>query len=111
MLKTLEDIQKCSADFARDRNWQEYQTPKNLSMALMVEAGELLEIFQWLTPEQSRSLTDTQQLAVSDELADILFYLVRVADELGINLCEAATRKAAINAEKYPPGKSTQLAD
>ena len=99
---SLEDIEQYSRNFAEERNWREYQNPKNLVMALSVEAAELLEHFQWLTHEESQQLSDEKRLQVGDEISDVLFYLVRVADSLQINIYEAAQRKAALNAEKYP---------
>lgn len=89
-------------DFARERDWEPFHSPKNLSMALMVEASELLEHFQWLTEEQSRQLSAPQQTAVAEELADVLLYLVRLADTLNIDLRQAALDKIAKNAVKYP---------
>ncbi|MDX5363383.1 MAG: nucleotide pyrophosphohydrolase [Pseudazoarcus pumilus] len=89
-------------DFAAERDWQQFHTPKNLAMALSGEAGELIEHFQWLTPEQSDALTEAQREAVALEMADVLMYLVRLADVLDIDLQAAAERKLAINAERYP---------
>lgn len=89
--------------FAAERDWQPYHTPKNLAMALIVEAAELVEQFQWLTPEQSCTLNDAQQVAVEHEVADVLIYLTRLADLLGIDLLAAASAKMALNAIKYPP--------
>lgn len=89
--------------FASEREWQPYHTPKNLAMALIVEAAELVELFQWLTPEQSWALTPTQQVAVQHEVADVLIYLTRFADLLGIDLLAAASAKMELNALKYPP--------
>ena len=94
--------------FARDRDWAQFHSPKNLVMALTGEVGELNELFQWLTEEQSRAVADDPQRKqrVSEELADVLFYLVRTAAVLGIDLNEAATQKLALNAEKYPVDKA-----
>ncbi|MBN1834388.1 MAG: nucleotide pyrophosphohydrolase [Spirochaetales bacterium] len=90
--------------FAAERDWDQFHTPKNLAMAVAGEAGELLEIFQWLTPEESASVAGdpAQRRAVEDELADVLQYVVRMADLLGINLTEAVWRKLRENAERYP---------
>lgn len=90
--------------FAKDRNWDQFHSPKNLVMALSGEAGELTELFQWVTEEQSRSICDDpkQKARVEEELADVLLYLVRVADVLGVDLVQAANRKLQLNAEKYP---------
>lgn len=95
-------LQKRLAAFAAERDWQPYHSPKNLAMALAAESGELLELFQWLTEQQSRQLTDDQRVAVEQELADILLYLVRLADELRIELDVAVERKLRLNAQKYP---------
>lgn len=89
-------------DFAVARAWERYHTPKNLVMALSVEAAELLEPFQWLTAEQSLQLSAEQHEAVRQEIADVLIYLTRLADVLDIDLLDAAADKLAINAGKYP---------
>ncbi len=88
--------------FAAARDWQQFHTPKNLAMALSVEAAELLEHFQWLTTEQSARLDAKTKRAVADEIADVLLYLTRLADVAGIDPLAAAKRKMAINARKYP---------
>ncbi|MCR4299059.1 MAG: nucleotide pyrophosphohydrolase [Gallionella sp.] len=88
--------------FAAERDWDQFHSPKNLSMALMVEAAELMEHFQWLTEAQSASLSAENKQAVSEELADILLYLVRLSDKLDIDLLDAALRKLEKNALKYP---------
>ncbi len=92
-------------EFARVRDWDQFHTPKNLSMALIAEAAELVEHFQWLTPEQSRDLPPEKLAAVRHELADILVYLVRMADKLNVDLLAAAEKKMAINERRYPAGK------
>ena len=91
--------------FAEARDWDQFHSPKNLSMALMVEAAELMEHFQWLTEAQSETLDPAKQTAVAEELADILLYLVRLSDKLGVNLPEAALLKLEKNAVKYPADK------
>ena len=88
--------------FAEERDWDQFHSPKNLSMALMVEAAELMEHFQWLTEAQSAGLSPDNKQAVSEELADILLYLVRLSDKLGVDLREAALNKLEKNAVKYP---------
>ena len=88
--------------FAAERDWDRFHSPKNLSMALAAEAGELLELFQWLTEEQSEALDPGRLAAVRHELADVLIYLVRLADRLGVDLLDAAAEKIALNAETYP---------
>jgi hypothetical protein len=88
--------------FAAAREWQQFHTPKNLVMALSVEAAELMEHFQWLTAEQSTRLNARDRRAVADEIADVLLYLTRLADVLGIDPLAAARRKMNVNARKYP---------
>ena len=88
--------------FAADRNWDQFHNPKNLAMALIAEAGELVEPFQWLTEEQSKHLDSKQLSHVQDEVADIFIYLVRLADKLGIDLFESANEKIDLNNERYP---------
>jgi NTP pyrophosphatase (non-canonical NTP hydrolase) len=88
--------------FAEARDWNQFHSPKNLSMALMVEVAELMEHFQWLTEAQSLDLAAENRHAVSEELADILLYLVRLSDKLGVDLLEAALHKLEKNAVKYP---------
>jgi dCTP diphosphatase len=88
--------------FAEARDWDQFHSPKNLSMALMVEVAELMEHFQWLTEVQSSSLDAAKKAIVAEELADILLYLVRLSDKLGVDLPEAALHKLEKNASKYP---------
>ena len=88
--------------FAAERDWEQFHDPKNLAMALSVEAGELMEHFQWLTAAESAALPPERREAVALELADVLLYLVRLADRLDVDLLAAATRKIVLNAEKYP---------
>ena len=92
------------AEFADARNWEQFHSPKNLSMALASEAGELLELFQWLKEEESTktSLDNDTLNRVKEELADILIYLLRIADKLDIDLEEAVNKKIATNEVKYP---------
>ncbi|HMM53892.1 MAG TPA: nucleotide pyrophosphohydrolase [Candidatus Desulfobacillus sp.] len=89
--------------FAREREWQRFHTPKNLAMALIVEAAELVEHFQWLSGEESLALRDeARREAIRDELADVLIYLIELADVLEVDLADAARAKIAKNALKYP---------
>jgi len=99
----IEEIQTRLAEFAKERDWEQFHSPKNLSMALAGEVGELLEIFQWLTEEQSRksSLSEDQLAAVTEELADVLIYALRLADRLDINLDDAISKKIKKNALRY----------
>jgi dCTP diphosphatase len=105
-IDSLDALRQRIRDFAEARDWERYHTPKNLVMALSVEAAELLEPFQWLTAEQSRQLSAEQHEAVRQEVADVLIYLTRLADVLGIDLLDAAADKLAINARKYPVDKA-----
>lgn len=99
---TLASLRSQLRHFADARDWQQFHTPKNLAMALSVEAAELLECFQWLTPEQSAQLAARDRHAVEEEVADVLLYLLRLTDVLGIDPLRAAQNKMAVNARKYP---------
>ena len=102
----LETLRQQLRDFASARDWGQFHSPKNLAMALSAEAGELLEVFQWLTEEQSRALTDDARAAASEEIADVLLYLIRLADQLDIDPMAAAQRKLEANDRKYPADKA-----
>jgi NTP pyrophosphatase (non-canonical NTP hydrolase) len=93
-------------EFADTRDWNQFHSPKNLSMALSVEVAELVEHFQWLTEEQSRNLPQDKLEQVATELADTLLYLVRLADKLDVDLFSAAQSKIELNEKKYPVHKS-----
>jgi dCTP diphosphatase len=101
---SIPTLQQDLRDFAVQRNWDKFHTPKNLAMALAGEAGELLELFQWLTEEESQpeNLTQATHKRVQEEVADVFLYLLRIADKLHIDLEEAAAQKLVLNAEKYP---------
>ena len=99
---SLADLTAQVRDFADARDWQQFHSPKNLAAAMTVEAGEVLEHFQWLTEAESESVSAEKLREVELELADVLIYLVRLADRLGVDLIAAAARKIAINAQKYP---------
>jgi NTP pyrophosphatase (non-canonical NTP hydrolase) len=101
----VDDIKQRLRKFVAERDWQQFNSPKNLAMALIAEAGELVEHFQWLTDEQSKNLDDDQLKAVSHELADIFIYLIRLADELNVDLLKASNEKLLINSKKYPVEK------
>lgn len=101
----MDDLTTRLRQFARERDWEQYHSPKNLASALVVEAAELLEHFQWLTEQQSRELDPDKFARVREELGDILIYLTRLADELGVDLVAAAMDKLEKNAEKYPAEK------
>jgi dCTP diphosphatase len=93
-------------EFAAARDWDQFHSPRNLATALAVEAAELLEPFQWLTDDQSRDLPPATRVAVEQELADVLLYLIRLADKLDVDLEQAGHAKIALNADKYPVEKS-----
>lgn len=101
-MKTLDEIRYRLRSFATLRDWDQFHSPKNLSMALSVEASELVECFQWLTEEQSGDLTEEQHANAMDEIADIQMYLVRIADKLEIDILAAVTQKMKKNEQKYP---------
>lgn len=105
-MKELEELRAHLRDFAAARDWDQFHSPKNLAMALSVEAAELLELFQWLTEEQSRALSPEDHAKVSDEIADVLLYLVRLGDRLGIDPVAAARKKMVANERKYPADKA-----
>jgi NTP pyrophosphatase (non-canonical NTP hydrolase) len=104
-IRDLTDLRDALREFAAARAWQPFHTPKNLAMAMIVEAAELVEHFQWLTPEQSLALAPEKLAEVRDEAADTLIYLVELADVLNIDLIGAARDKIAKNAVKYPAPK------
>lgn len=91
--------------FAAERDWEQFHSPKNLAMAMTVEAAELLEHFQWLTEEQSKSLPPDKRARVAEEIADIQAYLIRIADKLGIDILDSVRAKIRLNAVKYPADK------
>ena len=98
----IDALQKRLAEFATERDWEQFHSPKNLAMALAAEAGELVEEFQWLTETESANLDPGKKQAVAHELADVLIYLLRLADRLGVDLEAVVPEKIRINAEKYP---------
>lgn len=104
-MDSLDELSLRLVRFARERDWEQFHSPKNLAMALAGEVGELLEHFQWLTEEQSLNLAPDKQEAVAQELADCLIYLVRLAERLRIDPVAAAYRKIAINERRYPADK------
>ncbi len=102
--RQLDELALLLRDFARRRDWEEYHTPKNLSVALASEVGELLALFRWLTPEESMHAMEDPEtsLSIRDELADITQFLIRLADVLGVDLDAAVRSKVAINEARYP---------
>jgi NTP pyrophosphatase (non-canonical NTP hydrolase) len=99
---SLDGLREALRRFADERDWERFHGPKNLAMALIVEAAELVEHFQWLTPQEAGELPAGRRAEVADEIGDMLLYLVRLADRLGIDPVEAARAKMAKNALKYP---------
>ena len=102
----LENLRLALRRFAAERDWDQFHSPKNLAMALSVETAELLEHFQWLSDAESTALGAETRAKVSEELADVLLYLVRLADRLDVDLALAASEKLKINAAKYPADKA-----
>jgi len=102
---SLQQLAQRLQQFADARNWAPFHSPKNLAMALTVEAGELQEHFQWLTEAQSGQLDEARREAVALEMADVLLYLVQLATRLEVDLLDAARRKMVMNALKYPPAE------
>lgn len=100
----IEELQKRLRAFAAERNWQRYQTPKNLAMAMVVEAAELVEIFQWSTAEESVAIQQdvARHQHLGEEIADVLLYLVQIADHSGVDIDAAVERKLLLNAVKHP---------
>jgi NTP pyrophosphatase (non-canonical NTP hydrolase) len=101
---TVADLRKLVADFVSERDWSQFHSPKNVSMALAIEAAELMEHFQWLTTEASRQLSDEPEKldAVGEELADVIGYSFALANELGLDVSSAIRAKMVKNAQKYP---------
>lgn len=102
MADSLDQLAQRLQAFAQARDWGQFHSPKNLASALIVEAGELLEHFQWLTEDQSRNLDAAKKQEVAFEMADVLLYLIQMGNELGVDLVEAAQRKVVLNEQKYP---------
>jgi dCTP diphosphatase len=99
---SIDGLRDVLRQFALDRDWNQFHSPKNLAIALSVEAAELLEHFQWMSEAASTTLSAEQMAEVREEAADVLLYLIRLADKLGIDLLTAASEKIALNAKKYP---------
>ncbi len=106
MADSLQDLRTRVNQFVADRDWAQFHTPKNLAMAMIVEAAELVEQFQWDTAQESQQLSPEKREAVSHELADTFVYLLRIAEVLDIDLIQAANQKIDLNALKYPVEKA-----
>jgi dCTP diphosphatase len=98
----LEDLRSAIDAFIRERDWEQFHSPKNLAMALSVEVAEIVEHFQWLTEEQSHNLPPEKLAEIREEIGDVMIYLTELADKLGIDPLEAAKAKVMINGQKYP---------
>ena len=109
-MRDLAELKLRVREFVAERDWDRFHSPKNLAMALSVEASELVELFQWLTEAESASLDADGKRRAAEELADVLWFLVRIADRLDIDLLEASETKIAANAKKYPAARVRGLA-
>jgi dCTP diphosphatase len=105
MADSIDDLRLRVNTFVEERDWAQFHSPKNLAMAMIVEAGEVVEHFQWMTEDESRSLDAQTKEQVGQELSDTLVYLLRIAEVCGIDLIEAANKKIDLNAQKYPVEK------
>jgi len=103
---SLESLKEKIAAFVAERDWEQFHNPKNLAMSVAIEAAEVMEHFQWLTPEQASALPAGTRDEVALECADVLLYLLRLCDKLDIDLAAAASRKLVLNAQKYPVEKA-----
>jgi dCTP diphosphatase len=99
---SLDDLQGAISAFIRERDWEQFHSPKNLAMALSVEVAEIVEHFQWLTEEESQNLPPEKLAEIREEIGDVMIYMTELADKLGIDPVEAAKTKVAINEQKYP---------
>ena len=104
-MKSFKQIKNRLREFAAERDWDQFHSPKNLSMALIVEAAELVEHFQWLSEKQSKKLPADKLAEVEQEIADIQIYLIRLADKLGIDVEKAVNAKIKLNEKKYPANR------
>lgn len=102
----LDSIRKRLREFAQDRDWSQFHSPKNLVMALVGEVGELVEEFQWLTEDESRRLSEDRKARVQEEVADVQTYLIMIAEKLEIDLLSAVDQKISQNEAKYPVDKA-----
>jgi NTP pyrophosphatase (non-canonical NTP hydrolase) len=109
--KSLHELTQALRSFAAERDWEQFHSPKNLAMALAVEASELMEHFQWLREDASRDLPESTRREVEEEMADVLLYLLRMADVLDVDLVAAAVAKMEKNGAKYPAHKVRGRAD
>jgi NTP pyrophosphatase (non-canonical NTP hydrolase) len=114
-MKDMEALRERLRAFAKERDWAQFHSPKNLAMALSVEAAELLERFQWLTEKQSKALDAKHRAAVAEEMADVLIYLTLLADKLEVDLLTESHKKITKNGRRYPvalaKGRATKASD
>lgn len=101
-MQSINELAEKIREFAKVREWEKYHSPKNLAMALSVEAGELVEIFQWLSEDESRQLSEDKIDELKDEMADVFIYLLNLSDKFDIDLIDSTVRKIAKNEKKYP---------
>ncbi|HSH72657.1 MAG TPA: nucleotide pyrophosphohydrolase [Methylophilaceae bacterium] len=106
MSDSLDELRAKVNAFVKERDWEQFHTPKNLAMAMIVEAAEVVEHFQWDTPEASATLSEERKTEIGHELADTFVYLLRIAEVCGIDLIAAANAKIELNAKKYPVEKA-----
>lgn len=109
-MNDIDSLKAALKQFAAERDWEQFHSPKNLAMALTVEAAELLEHFQWLTEAQSREVDAGKKAEIAHEMADVFIYLLQLSNQLDVDLLAAAREKMALNAKKYPADKSNDLA-
>ena len=102
----MKELTKSIGKFAQLRDWDQFHSPKNLAMALSVEVAEIVEHFQWLTQAESNNLNSAELAGVKEEIADVMIYLIRLADQLGIDPIQAAEEKMRLNEKKYPVEKA-----
>jgi NTP pyrophosphatase (non-canonical NTP hydrolase) len=102
----MQELVKMLRQFAEERDWEQFHSPKNLAMALSVEVAEIVEIFQWLTQDESRNLSPEKLEKVKEEISDVMIFLTNLADKLGIDLLAAAKEKIEVNERKYPVDKA-----
>ncbi len=106
-MKSFEEFQADIEQFVEDRNWKQYHAPKNLSMAISIESSELMEHFQWMDDEESRSIEDHEKLKeIEQEIADILIFVLNFCNQMGIDPAQAIEEKLQINREKFPVEES-----
>lgn len=105
-MSELEEIRKAIRKFRDERDWMQFHNPKNLACSISIEAAELLEHFQWKTPEESENISKEKKTEISHEIADIAVYIIELADNLNIDLAAAIQKKLSLNAEKYPVAKA-----